>query len=108
VGYTLVPERIQLGVLDEVLRMYYKVTHHGPPADPPWACRQWSAMGLFPDLTWTCLRIRHKRLRPVPSWQLQELGRLVWRISHTTPDGPPWLADSGQHRWYTYLVYPQQ
>jgi hypothetical protein len=34
-GYTLVPERIQLGVLDYVLRVYYKVTCHGPSPDPP-------------------------------------------------------------------------
>jgi hypothetical protein len=58
--------------------------------------------------TWACLRIRHKRLRPVPSWQLQQLGRPVWQIHHTTPDGPPWLADLGLRHWYTYLVYPQQ
>jgi hypothetical protein len=67
-------------------------TRHGPvSSNPPWAC----------------LRIRHKRLCPVPSWQLQQLGRPVWRIRHTTPDGPPWLADLGLRRWYTYLVYPQ-
>jgi hypothetical protein len=57
---------------------------------------------------WACLRIRHKLLRPVPPCHLQQLGRLVWRIRHTTPDGPPWLADLGLRRWYTYLVYPQQ
>jgi hypothetical protein len=64
-------------------------------------------MDLFPDPPWTCLDIRHKRLRPVPPCGLQQLGRPVWRIRHTTPDGPPWLADSGLRRWYTYLVYPQ-
>jgi hypothetical protein len=57
---------------------------------------------------WACLRIRHKHLRPVPPWQLQQLGRPVWQIRHTTPDGPPWLANLGLRRWYTYLVYPQQ
>jgi hypothetical protein len=68
-------------------------TRHGPVVNnPPWAC----------------LRIRHKCLRPVPPWQLQQLGRPVWRIRHTTLDGPPWLADLGLRRWYTYLVYPQQ
>jgi hypothetical protein len=67
-------------------------TRHGPVvSNPPWAC----------------LRIRHKRLRPVPLWQLQPLGCPVWRIRHTTPNGPPWLADLGLRRWYTYLVYPQ-
>jgi hypothetical protein len=65
-------------------------------------------MDLFPDPPWTCLDIRHKRLHPVPPCGLQQLGRPVWRIRHTTPDGPPWLADSGLRRWYTYLVYPQQ
>jgi hypothetical protein len=70
VGYTLVPERIQLGVLDQVLCVHYKVTRQGPSPDPPWACRQWSAMGLFQDPPWTCLGIRHKRLRPVPPWKL--------------------------------------
>jgi hypothetical protein len=62
---------------------------------------------VFSDLPWTCLGIRHKRLRPVPPCGLQQLGRPVWRIRHTTPDGPPWLADLGLRRWYTYLVYPQ-
>jgi hypothetical protein len=57
---------------------------------------------------WACLWIRHKRLRPIPLCQLQQLGRPVWRIRHTTPDGPPWLADLGLRRWYTHLVYPQQ
>jgi hypothetical protein len=66
---------------------------HGPVvSNPPWAC----------------LRIRHKCLHPVPPWQLQQLGRPVWQIRHNTPDGPPWLADLGLRRWYTYLVYPQQ
>jgi hypothetical protein len=65
-------------------------------------------MGLFPDPPWTSLRIRHKRLRPVPPWELQQLGRPVRRIRHTTPDEPSWLADLGLRRWYTYLVYPQQ
>jgi hypothetical protein len=65
-------------------------------------------MDLFPDLPWACLDIRHKRLHPVPPCGLQQLGRPVWRIRHTTPDGPPWLADSELRRWYTYLVYPQQ
>jgi hypothetical protein len=74
----------------------------------PWACCRWSAMGLSPDPPWTCLRIHHKRLRPVPPWQLQQLDRPVWRIHHTTLDGPPWFADLGLRRWYTYLVYPQQ
>jgi hypothetical protein len=64
-------------------------------------------MGLFPDPPWTCLGIRHKRLRPVLPWQLQQLGRPVWQIRHTTPDGPPWLADLGLRRWYTHLVYLQ-
>jgi hypothetical protein len=76
-------------------------TRHGLVVSSP-------PMGLFPDPPWTCLGIRHKRLRPVPLWQLQQLGRPVWRIHHTTPDGPPWLADLGLRRWYTYLVYPQQ
>jgi hypothetical protein len=26
----------------------------------------------------------------------------------TTIYVPPWLAGLGLHRWYTYLVYPQQ
>jgi hypothetical protein len=65
-------------------------------------------MDLFLDPPWACLDIRHKRLRLVPPCGLQQLGRPVWRIHHTTPDGPPWLADSGLRRWYTYLVYPQQ
>jgi hypothetical protein len=62
---------------------------------------------VFSDPPWTCLGIRHKRLRPVPPCWLQQLGRPVWRIRHTTRDGPPWLADLGLRRWYTYLVYPQ-
>jgi hypothetical protein len=99
VGYTLVPERIQPGVLDLVLCVYVKVTRHGPSPDPPWA--------VVSNPPWACLRIRHTRLRPVPPWQLQQLGRPVWRIRHTTPHGPPWLADLGLRRWYTYLVYPQ-
>jgi hypothetical protein len=65
-------------------------------------------MDLFPDPSWTCQDIRHKRLRLVPPCGLQQLGRPVWRIRHTTPDGPPWLADLGLRRWYTHLVYPQQ
>jgi hypothetical protein len=66
---------------------------HGPiVSNPPWAY----------------LRIRHKHLRPAPSWQLQQLGRPVWRIRRTTPDGPPWLAGLGLRRWYTYFVYTQQ
>jgi hypothetical protein len=64
-------------------------------------------MDLSSVIRQACLRIRHKHLRPVPPWQLQHLGRPVWRIRHTTPDGPPWLADLGLRRWYTYLVYPQ-
>jgi hypothetical protein len=37
----------------------------------------------------------------------QQLGRPVGNPPYH-PDGPPWLAGSGLHRWYTYLVYPQQ
>jgi hypothetical protein len=75
--------------------------------NPPWAVSG-SAMGLPSVIRQACLRIRHKRLRPIPLWQLQQLGRPVWQIRHTTPDGPPWLADLGLRRWYTHLVYPQQ
>jgi hypothetical protein len=64
-------------------------------------------MGQSPDPSWASLRIRHKCLRPVPPWQLQQLGRPV-SIPPYHPDGPPWLADLGLRRWYTYLVYPQQ
>jgi hypothetical protein len=31
-------------------------------------------MGLSPNPPWACLWIRHKRLHPVPPWQLQQLG----------------------------------
>jgi hypothetical protein len=71
--------------------------------------RLWIRHGLvFSDPPWTCLGIRHKHLRPVPPCWLQQLGRPLWRIRHTTRDGPPWLGDLGLRRWYTYLVYPQQ
>jgi hypothetical protein len=66
------------------------------------------AMGLLLVICHGCLGNRHKCLHPVPPCRFQQLGRPVWRIRHTTPDGPPWLADLGLRRWYTYLVYPQQ
>jgi hypothetical protein len=81
----MVPERIQLGVLDYVLCMYYKATRYA----------------------WACLWIRHELLRPVPPWFLQQLGRPVGNPPYH-PDGPPWLDGLGLRRWYTYLVYPQQ
>jgi hypothetical protein len=55
---------------------------------------------------WACLRIRHKLLRLVPPWSLQQLGRPVGNLPYH-PDGPPWLAGLGLRRWYTHLVYPQ-
>jgi hypothetical protein len=64
-------------------------------------------MGLSTDPLWACLQIRHELLRPVPPWFLQQLGRPVGNPPYH-PDGPPWLAGLGLHRWYTHLVYPQQ
>jgi hypothetical protein len=55
---------------------------------------------------WASLWIRHKRLRPVPPWSFQQLGRPVGNPPYH-PDGPPWLAGLGLCHWYTYLVYPQ-
>jgi hypothetical protein len=74
---------------------------------PSWAITRIRHKLAASSPPWACLRIRHKRLRPVPPCHLQQLGRPVWRIRHTTPDGPPWLADLGLRRWYTYLLYPQ-
>jgi hypothetical protein len=75
------------------------IRHGLAVSSPPWASSR---------IHHGRLGIRHKRLRPVPSWQLQQLGRPIWQIRHTTPNGPPWLADLGLRRWYTHLVYPQQ
>jgi hypothetical protein len=80
----MVLERIQYGVLDYVLCVYYKATRHG-----------------------LVFRIRHELLRPVSAMGFQQLGRPVGNPP-CHPDGPPWLAGSGLRHWYTYLVYPQQ
>jgi hypothetical protein len=56
---------------------------------------------------WAYLRIRHKLLRPVPPWSLQQLGRPVGNPPYH-PDGTPWLAGLGLRHWYTHLVSPQQ
>jgi hypothetical protein len=81
--------------------------HDGTGADTTWSPRLSPMRALQGNPLWACLRIRHELLRPVPPWFLQQLGRPVGNLPYH-PDGPPWLAGLGLHRWYTYLVYPQQ
>jgi hypothetical protein len=67
VGYMMVPERIQLGVLDKVLCMYYKATRHGP---------------VFGSAISSCVQYR----RGLPA-----TGPPGRRICHTTLMGHPGL-----------------
>jgi hypothetical protein len=58
---------------------------------PPWAVTRIRHKPVASNPPWACLRIRHKRLRPVPPCWLQQLGRPVWWIRHTTLLGHPGL-----------------
>jgi hypothetical protein len=80
--------------------------HDGTRADTNWSPRLSPMRVLQDNPPWACLRIRHELLCPVPPWFPQQLGRPVGNPPYH-PDGPPWLADLGLRRWYTYLVYPQ-
>jgi hypothetical protein len=80
--------------------------HGGTGADTTLSPRLSPMRVLQGNPPWAYLWIRHKRLRPVPPWSLQQLGRPVGNPPYH-PDRPPWLAGLGLHRWYTRLVYPQ-
>jgi hypothetical protein len=81
--------------------------HDGTGADTTWSPRLSLMHVLQGNPPWACLRICHELLHPIPPWFHQQLGRPVGNPPYH-PDGPPWLAGLGLHRWYTYLVYPQQ
>jgi hypothetical protein len=79
----------------------------GTRADTIWSPRLSPMRVLQGNLPWACLRICHELLRLVSAMGFQQLGRPVGNLPYH-PDGPPWLAGLGLHRWYTHLVYPQQ
>jgi hypothetical protein len=83
--------------------------HDGTGADTVWSPRlsPIQCRVLQGNPPWACLRIRHELLHPVPPWSFQQVGRPVDNLTYHL-HGPPWLAGLGLHRWYTYLVHPQQ
>jgi hypothetical protein len=80
--------------------------HDGTGVDTIWSPRLSPMRVLQGNPPWACLRIRRELLRLIPPWSFQQLGRPVGNLPYH-PDGPPWLAGLGLHRWYTHLVYLQ-